>query len=141
MKVKDNLIMFKSIPEMFEKEKDGRKPNTFRRPDNMSEIVQMDAFAREFQKGQKYIQIENSETGEMFVRRLTDISFYDGFFIYSWSAKADNVYKRYTKEEDKTIIEMREANLSRRDIAECLGRSTDSAAARIRALRSMHKIR
>ena len=101
MKVKDNLIMFKSIPEMFEKEKDGRKPNTFRRPDNMHEIVQMDVFAREFQKGQKYIQIENSETGETFVRRLTDISFYDGFFIYSWSAKADNVYKRYTKEEDK----------------------------------------
>ena len=101
MKVKDNLIMFKSIPEMFEKEKDGRKPNTFRRPNNMHEIVQMDVFAREFQKGQKYIQIENSETGEMFVRRLTDISFYDGFFIYSWSAKADNVYKRYTKEEDK----------------------------------------
>jgi len=94
MKVKDDLIMFKSDPEMFEKEKDGRKSNTVRWSYDADEIACMTIFARDFKKGcQKYIQIENSETGETFVRKLTDItlltdiSFYGGVYIFSWSMK------------------------------------------------------
>jgi|GEM_PF-4588602 len=85
MKVKDDLIMFKSDPEMFEKEKDGRKPNTIRWSYDADEIAQMTIFARDFKKDcQKYIQIENSVTGETFVRRLSDISFYGGVYVFSW---------------------------------------------------------
>lgn len=53
MKVKDDLIMFKSDPEMFEKEKDG------------------ETFVRKLTD----------------ITLLTDISFYGGVYIFSWSMK------------------------------------------------------
>lgn len=60
-------IIVKSIPENWEKEKDGRKPNTVRELDGKDEIM-----------------VINSETGIAFERPITDITFWKGKIIISW---------------------------------------------------------
>lgn len=85
MKVDGNTIKFKSVPEMFEKERSGRKPNTVRRSDDAGEVAQMEMFARDVCTSRvKCIQIENSETGETFLRLVTDVSLYGDIYIFSW---------------------------------------------------------
>jgi len=69
------MIVFKSVPDMWKKEKDGRKPNTFRR-------YRIDP--RFSAKAGDYIKMVNTETGEAFKRKLTDVSFWDGYAIFSW---------------------------------------------------------
>ena len=60
-------IEVKSIPENWEKECDGRKQNTLRELD-----------------GNDFITVYNTETGEAFTRRITDISVWKGQIIISW---------------------------------------------------------
>lgn len=74
-----NTVTFKSIPAMWNKEKDGRKPNTLRRIDvfdarfNILNRMQVEK-----------IIMENTETGETFEREITDYTQWDGWAIISW---------------------------------------------------------
>ena len=73
------ITAFKSTPENFAKEKDGRKPNTERtvpKDDPRFEALEQRTATR--------IRIGNSETQECFEREITDISFWDGRFTISW---------------------------------------------------------
>jgi hypothetical protein len=72
-------VRFKSVPENYEKEKSGRKPNTVR-------VVAADDLRFPFLNDRTAgsIEIINSETEESFRREITDITFWDGRFIISW---------------------------------------------------------
>ena len=50
-------------------------------------------------------------------------------------------FKQYTEEENRLIGDLREKNLSLREIAERLGRSRASVRCQITKLRSLRKIR
>lgn len=80
MIINKDTIYFKSLPEFFEKEKDGRKPNTVRSlvP---GEYSNFDANRTKIKK----ICIVNSETREPFFRILTDISEFKNLVIFSWA--------------------------------------------------------
>lgn len=70
------MISFKSRPEFFDKEKRGSKSNTLRHVDMFDERFK--TLLECFQLGVlPSVEIKNSVTGETFVRRLTDISFFD----------------------------------------------------------------
>ena len=60
-------IIVKSVPEMWEKEKSGAKSCTVRTLD-----------------GRDMIKIINTETGESFARKITDISVWNGQIIISF---------------------------------------------------------
>jgi hypothetical protein len=69
------LVIFKSTPDMWEREHDGRKPNTYRfagagENRGLDEVVTTLALG-----GPATIEIVNTATGEPFFRRLTDITF------------------------------------------------------------------
>jgi len=68
--------LFKSYPRYWKKERDGRKPNTFRKfkeGDTRFTVRPGDT-----------ITMQNTETGETFTRTLTDLSYYEGWMIFSW---------------------------------------------------------
>jgi hypothetical protein len=76
-------LNFKSKSPFFEKERDGIKPNTFRqlgdndsRFDELMQIIQT--------KEEAEITIFNPVTKETFTRRITDVTYYEGWFIISW---------------------------------------------------------
>jgi len=73
------MVKFKSIPEMWIKEKNGRKPNTVREIDEMDTRFQM-----LMESETNLITIENSETGETFSRAITDVSIWNNLMIISW---------------------------------------------------------
>jgi hypothetical protein len=77
--VKYAIVKFKSHPIFFEKEKDGRKPNTVRMVPTADE-----RFEALDQRTATIIEITNTETKEFFQRVITDISFWNGQFIISW---------------------------------------------------------
>jgi len=85
MKIEKNTIIFKSLPEFFHKEKNGLKCNTVRTIITVNEFKEFVSFKQEFDKiPNKQIQIINAVTQESFTRRLTDISAFEGHFIFSW---------------------------------------------------------
>ena len=65
MKIDGNTIIFKSIPEFFDKEMSGVKSNTARTI-NTPELNQI--------LDSKYISIVNLRTNENFTRQISDIS-------------------------------------------------------------------
>ena len=67
-------IICKSINEIWEKEKDGRKPNTVRELDGKDEIM-----------------ICNADTGICFERKITDITFWKSKIIISWAHEKDKL--------------------------------------------------
>lgn len=72
-------VKFKSTPDNYAKEKDGRKPNTVRI------LETTDARWRKLaDKKVAQIVITNTETGESFKRRVTDVTFWNGLWIISW---------------------------------------------------------
>jgi len=73
------MVKFKSIPAMFVKEKDGRKPNTIRLVDEMDE-----RFEKLYNNETNLITIENTETGETVTRVITDVSVWNKMMIVSW---------------------------------------------------------
>lgn len=73
-------VKFKSIPGMFDKEKDGRKPNTLRKIDG--EDIRFYALKH----GCKRITIINTATGEKFTRDITDYTEWEGYAIISWDS-------------------------------------------------------
>jgi len=79
-------ITFKSTPENWTKEYLGLKCNTLRKPDKEQD-VRFEVIA-DYLNGQITkinVEIENTRTHEKFVRPITDITFFDGYFIISWS--------------------------------------------------------
>jgi len=77
-------VKFKSIPEMYEKEKSGIKPNTIRKIEGFDE-----RFNKLVSGECKTIVIENKETGEKFFREITDVSIWNDLFIISWKHKKE----------------------------------------------------
>lgn len=78
-----NIVKFKSFPVNYEKEKDGRKPNTLRlKETNDYRFVHLGAMMLSGDYGK--IQIKNSGTEESFVRTITDVSEWQGWIIISW---------------------------------------------------------
>ena len=63
-------IIVKSVPEMWEKERSGRKKATVRKLDGKDTIVFI-----------------NTETGEKFERRITDITVWEDLIIISYDEK------------------------------------------------------
>lgn len=80
MKIVNNMIFCKSVPEIYLKEKSGEKSNTVRYISNDDVIEQIEGFTG--------ITIENTDTGENFTRVLSDVSttLVNGVrvFIFSW---------------------------------------------------------
>ena len=76
-------VRFKSIPINYDKEVDGRKPNTLREKDLDDErhrILGASMISGEY--GQ--IAIENTETHNMFIRDITDVTEWKEWLIISW---------------------------------------------------------
>ncbi len=73
------MVKFKSVTPMFLKEKSGRKPNTVREIDEDDE-----RFEKLYNSDCRIISIENSETGEIFQRVITDVSIWGNIMIISW---------------------------------------------------------
>lgn len=88
------MIIFKSKPEKFKKEKLGIKKNTVRKIDHKDirfiELLERLKIAKEQKQIAFYcyflgeITIENSETGERFTRNLTDMTIFENYMIMSW---------------------------------------------------------
>ena len=81
--VNKETVKFKSIPEMFSKEKSGRKPNTLRalpigdeREDKIREWASLGKYG--------HIVIQETTSSERFVREITDITIWGGWVIISW---------------------------------------------------------
>ena len=78
------LITFKSIPDMFSKERDGLKPNTLRKVDiNDNRFFRLISCIKRVEP-YPLIEIRNTETLESFIRQITDVTFWEGYAIISW---------------------------------------------------------
>jgi hypothetical protein len=76
-----DLLEFKSIPEIFEKERSGRKPNTLRTFENKDD----ERLIKIYTGVAKRIRITNTETKETFERTITDITNWNENWIISWA--------------------------------------------------------
>ncbi len=79
------LVIFKSKPDMFDKERRGGKPNTLRKIDREDlRFQKLERKEHGWDNEPTHICIENSSTGEHFIRRITDVTTYEGWMIISW---------------------------------------------------------
>ncbi|MEQ3307273.1 hypothetical protein AAA294_07230 [Fusobacterium varium] len=87
-------VSFKSIPEMYEKEKSGRKNNTIRESlpllsDEINTGNKRYSLLKKFEKREIFnLAIEIVKVGtegkESFIRQITDVAQYKGLFIITW---------------------------------------------------------
>jgi len=80
-----NTIVFKSNGIFFHKEKRNWKRNTCRKVE--AEDFRWNELIRIVQKGPStndYIRIINVDTKESFLRKIQDVSLWEGIFIISW---------------------------------------------------------
>lgn len=82
-------IKFKSWPENYKKERDGRKPNTFRKIDlddeKFKELIEYSKLQHKGLLKPLYIDIVNSEKPKLrFIKKISDITIYEGCIIISW---------------------------------------------------------
>lgn len=89
-------LKFKSNPDMFKKEKSGKKANTIRHSldgsddrfvfleELVDQIDRMGDLTEDY-----FITIINSDTREQFTRKIVDVSIFSGWFIISWSHEED----------------------------------------------------
>ena len=87
MQIEKDTIVFKSSPEFYFKERDGHKCNTIRHFYDCHELESFDRFRQgfDFNKPNKKIKIWEATGKEgYFVRTITDISFFNGYYIISW---------------------------------------------------------
>jgi len=78
-------IRFKSKPDYWYKEYFGLKRNTIRTFSNVSDI-RLEVL-KDFLKGNVNminIEITNTETLEVFIRKVTDVSWFEPYYIISW---------------------------------------------------------
>ena len=81
MKVSEDraTIFFKSTPKFYELEESGLKCNTVREFNYSDKML--------FEDAEPYLEsicITNSKTGEKFFKYLTNISEWNGIYIFSW---------------------------------------------------------
>lgn len=86
MKIEGNTIIFKSTPENYHKEYMGLKSCTIRRISLWSEMKNIEEFAENLPVGSK-IRIVNTVTLNYFERTLTDISQFEGLWVFSWGTE------------------------------------------------------
>lgn len=87
MKIENNIIILKSTPEYFYKEREGLKSCTIRRISLWSEMKEFEEFykaSRAMPVGELKIKIINSITHEEFTRTISDISEFEGLWVFSW---------------------------------------------------------
>lgn len=81
-----NKVSFKSLEPFFSKEADGRKPNTIRKDDPLdTRFAILACWMADKKCG--LIEITCAQDGgqvEGFTRQVTDVSFYEGWWIISW---------------------------------------------------------
>jgi len=75
-------IQFKSLPEHWNKEYSGLKPNTVRKVDIDVRFQLLDRFVKK--PFQLIIEIVNTETLEKFQREVKDVSTFTDLYIISW---------------------------------------------------------
>jgi hypothetical protein len=80
MNISSNTITFKSNPIYYNLECSGRKRNTVRKLQDISN----DGYTIDDIMECTEINVVNSSTGEYFTRTLTDTSVFDGIVIFSW---------------------------------------------------------
>ena len=80
-----DFVTFKSVPEFYNKELTGVKPNTVRDVDTDPRFDLLREWAKTRDFG--FIQIINTETGKNFLREVTDVSFFKDQVIVSWRSK------------------------------------------------------
>jgi hypothetical protein len=81
-----NVVSFKSREPFFSKEADGRKTNTIRKDDPLDPKMALLACWM-MSKDYGLIEIVRAQDGgqvEGFTRQVTDVSFYEGWWIISW---------------------------------------------------------
>ncbi|MHA1737892.1 MAG: hypothetical protein ACTSWD_04845 [Candidatus Heimdallarchaeota archaeon] len=80
------IVIFKSNSAMFTKEINGVKPNTVRKIDNEDKRFELlkrwDGWTN--LKTPSHICIEHSETGVHFVRKIEDVTIFEGYMMISW---------------------------------------------------------
>ena len=78
-------IRFKSTPENWRKEYLGLKCNTLRKFNDLEDIRKelCDNF-KDNKLNLLSIEIKNTLTSELFTRKITDVTYYDGYYIISW---------------------------------------------------------
>lgn len=79
------VLDFKSIPQFWRKENLNLKRNTVR-SEPLDEDPRFDILWKCTQGKitDLIVRIKNSETGEQFKRKVTDVSYYKGTYIISW---------------------------------------------------------
>ena len=73
-----NAVVFRSIPENYEKEKSGAKPNTVRK-------ITLDSIGEIGAVKPTHIIVENTLTSDLFIRKLTDVTQWKEITIFSWN--------------------------------------------------------
>ena len=76
---KPNVVCFKSIPEIYKKEKSGKKRNTCRYFNHVEPKFEL------LRNGKaKFIQITKLGSEESFTRKIKDITYWHKLVIISW---------------------------------------------------------
>jgi len=78
MKIEENKIIFKSLPEFWEKEYLNKKPYTVRFLDREEYYLLQKAIKKYGESG-LLIDIKNIKSGDSFIRRIIDISLFGEF--------------------------------------------------------------
>ena len=79
MKIENNTIIFKANPAFYYIEEKGLKNNTVRKLDIIESMI-----LEQNRPEINYIKIVNVVTKESFTRILTDISYYDYRYVFTW---------------------------------------------------------
>lgn len=77
-------ISFKSLPEFYEKEKNGKKNNIVRIIDKDDERFEIIKEYSIFKFDLLIIEIKNTETKDSFCRIVKDITFFNDLTIITW---------------------------------------------------------
>lgn len=81
--IREARVHFKSTPVNYLKEEKGLKRNTVRKDPKDSRAEVLTAFMRN-KVETLYITISNTESGEFFERKVTDVTTIDDYYIISW---------------------------------------------------------
>ena len=106
MKIEQDTIVFKSTNEFFQKEKDGRKPNTVRFLDKNELFFALKLWNCGTLKRIRIV-LDDAERSDSFERELTDVTWAGGLLgknlvIFSW---ADNELRQWLDERIKEADE------------------------------------